>query len=433
MGLFYEDDPEYWHEAVLLYPAPDKCYHILSPDGDEYVEDVACLMGTGPSKTTHCKADGTAAPDLDGIFYRFREYPSLESLRAKVMSLHDSEGADVTVPSKVLLPSGAFMKWPEFVSIDDGGSGRARTRAKAIAGPSTPRKPAPLHTLRVSIGTPGKESEEEEPPEVVDPGETDVNRLWVTTEEVAGVIEAYTEVEMKSSDKVLGDKGLHKLASGEVVMVKRLTTDDLERERSNQAGSDARVLTPVKYDGKGNRHETFSSAIGRMRVEAIDDFPLRNERSLAWLLEYVSTHGVTFDGRQTKWAVEQKIEPDTVPYIMHDLIGFVIELGCSFDQLDVTNLASFELLGRLYQLIEETQGTLNTEGFEHFIGRDARAGVRRGIALAPRLVSDAVSDQARETEILKQRRKAREERSLAGAGGSGGKNKKKGKDDPQHP
>ena len=107
VGLFYEDDPEYWHEAVLLYPAPDRCYHILTPDGDEYVEDVACLMGTGPSKTTHCKADGTAPPDMDGIFYRFSDYPSLESLRAKVLSLHDSEGASVTVPSKVLLPSGA--------------------------------------------------------------------------------------------------------------------------------------------------------------------------------------------------------------------------------------------------------------------------------------------------------------------------------------
>ena len=97
-----------------------------------------------------------------------------------------------------------------------------------------------------------------------------------------------------------------------------------------------------------------------------------------------------------------------------------MELAATFDQADMTNMASFELIGRLYQMVEETRGTLSSEGFEHFIGRDAAAGVRRGIALAPKLVSGAISEQSKEVEILKQRRKAREEKTLAAATGNGG-------------
>ena len=129
---------------------------------------------------------------------------------------------------------------------------------------------------------------------------------------------------------------------------------------------------------------------------------------------------------------------DSPGYIMHDLIGYCVELGACYDQLDMVNLASMELLGRLYQLIEETKGSMSMEGFDHFVGRDLSAGLRRGIALAPKLAGEAVAGQANETEILKQRRKAREERALAaaggksggGGGGGGGGNNNNGKKDP---
>ena len=150
-----------------------------------------------------------------------------------------------------------------------------------------------------------------------------------------------------------------------------------------------------------------------MTEEPMSDFPLRSSRSLMWLLTYVRDHGTTFDGRQTRWATEQKIDADSAAYVYHDLIGFAIETGAVYDQLDLPNLASFELLGRVYQMIEETRGSMTTEGLEHYIGRDTTGGVRRGVALAPSLAEDTVSKQSKETELLKQRRKAREEKALA--------------------
>ena len=34
-ALFYPDDPEFWHEAIVLYAGPDKTHFILTPDWDD--------------------------------------------------------------------------------------------------------------------------------------------------------------------------------------------------------------------------------------------------------------------------------------------------------------------------------------------------------------------------------------------------------------
>ena len=251
-------------------------------------------------------------------------------------------------------------------------------------------------------------------------------KRWVAAE-TRGGIEKGTEIKFGKADIRMGDRGVHVLPSGESLCVMSAADQDAGEE---DAGLDNRVLDPVVFDQHGVRFQSFDAAVGRMKEEPLEDFPLRNRRSLMWLLTYVKSHGMTFDGRQTKWSTEQKIDPESVTYVMHDLVGYALELGATYDQLDLPNLASFELLGRLYQMIEETKGSLNLEGFDHFVGRDPTAGIRRGVALAPALAGDAIAEQAKETEILKQRRKAREERALSSAaGGKGGKKGDK-KQDP---
>ena len=97
---------------------------------------------------------------------------------------------------------------------------------------------------------------------------------------------------------------------------------------------------------------------------------------------------------------------------MHDLLGFCMELAHCYDQVDPLNLAALELIGRAYQIVEETSGSLQLEGFEHYVGRGG-AGLRRGIAMAPGLACHATEAQSRETAILKERRTAREEKAAA--------------------
>ena len=99
--------------------------------------------------------------------------------------------------------------------------------------------------------------------------------------------------------------------------------------------------------------------------------------------------------------------------VIHDILGSALEISLTYDQLDSSNLACLELIGRLYQTIEETNGTLSIEGLHHYFGRDTGSGLRRSIALAPGLARHAVDQQAKETAILKERRKAREEKDIA--------------------
>ena len=137
-----------------------------------------------------------------------------------------------------------------------------------------------------------------------------------------------------------------------------------------------------------------------------------------WLMRYVRDHGGTFDGRQTKWALEHKIERTSTAFLMHDLLGLALDLGVCYDQLDVANLGSFEVISRMYQLCEEKMGSLQVEGLEHYLGRDRTGGLKRGVALMPALAKHATDMQCKETEVLKQRRKAREEAAALKKGGN---------------
>ena len=180
----------------------------------------------------------------------------------------------------------------------------------------------------------------------------------------------------------------------------------------------------MTYDKRGKRCLDFEEGLKRMTSEPLEDFPLSGDRSLQWLFEYVRDHGGTFDSRHTKWLLEQGIEKDSMASVVHDVLGSALEISLVFDQVDGSNLACLEIIGRLYQTIEETCGPLVIEGLHHYLGKDQGAGFRRGIALAPQLARHAVDMQSKETAILKERRKAREEKQSAKEHGAKGGGKK---------
>eukprot|EP00959_Pyramimonas_sp_CCMP1952_P184805 3864190-Pyramimonas_sp.AAC.1 len=55
VSFYYEDDPNIWHERLLLWPCPGAfpktCWTCLTPDGDVYPEEMAAGPdGDGPSR-----------------------------------------------------------------------------------------------------------------------------------------------------------------------------------------------------------------------------------------------------------------------------------------------------------------------------------------------------------------------------------------------
>jgi hypothetical protein len=94
-------------------------------------------------------------------------------------------------------------------------------------------------------------------------------------------------------------------------------------------------------------------------------------------------------------------------------------LGC-FDQIQLGSLAGVEYLFRQLQATEEKyRDRVHKKGEDHssaeahfFTG----VGARQALCICPALTKYAAEEMAKESAILKERRKAREERTLAKPG-----------------
>ena len=105
----------------------------------------------------------------------------------------------------------------------------------------------------------------------------------------------------------------------------------------------------------------------------------------------------------------------------HELLATVLQLAVEYDQLCITELASFELLARRFQLWEqfhseelrvanagaEADGNLDIDECSAFMGRSGR---RTGCMVAPSLSEHVAAVLRDRAAILKERRKAKEER-----------------------
>ena len=89
--------------------------------------------------------------------------------------------------------------------------------------------------------------------------------------------------------------------------------------------------------------------------------------------------------------------------MVREPVGQVIEQGLCYDRLDLSNLACMEVASRLYQMVEDT---MEIEGADYHMGK--QDGARSGRAVAPVPSKHATEKLARDTEIIKQQRKARE-------------------------
>ncbi|CAK0813475.1 unnamed protein product [Prorocentrum cordatum] len=211
----------------------------------------------------------------------------------------------------------------------------------------------------------------------------DESDVWVAVEAV-GDVKGAAEVHLEDSGVVEGDRALIKLSpdvrafardvkGGVAMPAPRAGRADGDRGGKPAKADrllDARILSPVRYVTGGRRWGDFANFVGRRHGEPMEDFPLESERSTMWLMRCERGHGGTFDSRQTKWFLEHRIERATTARLMHDLLGLALDLDACYDQPGVANLGCIKRISRMYQLCEETTGSLQLEGLEHHLGRD---------------------------------------------------------------
>eukprot|EP00971_Amphidinium_carterae_P231263 4589295-Amphidinium_carterae.1 len=254
---------------LLLWPQLGASWLIQTPDGDEYVEDMLARGRDGPVRCMLIP-DGEVVPrSVRGRYYRYREAVPWEEFRQSVLRAKASITAE---------------GWPE-VSV------RHAVRWTGEA---------------VSIT--------ELLPEVVDPTPTETggDEEWVALETRGGLVKGQTvDVATKDprrGDRVLVQRGEQVLAVGVKGSVESVKGSDL---------GDQRLQPSVVMDAGGKRWIEFGEALKRMRQEPQSGWPLEGDRTTAWLLNYVYTHGGGFESRHTKWMVEQKIDKESTAAIIH--------------------------------------------------------------------------------------------------------------------
>ena len=121
-------------------------------------------------------------------------------------------------------------------------------------------------------------------------------------------------------------------------------------------------------------------------------------------------------GWHTKWRSDGKLDPSSHLVAFHAVSCQMVETMLCFDQLNGSNLATGELIMRQIMLTEERlKDKFATGGPDGFDEHHLYSGQKQRFSLCidPALSEWVAKEVAKESVVMKERRKAREERALA--------------------
>ena len=185
---------------------------------------------------------------------------------------------------------------------------------------------------------------------------------------------------------------------------------------------DARVLE-VSRDASGLRHKDFRSALEELTTSEWSGWPLTGPRTARWCLQYILDTDGAPRSRHTRWKRDANLGASDPGVMEHELILRAVEHAIVFDQINITEMACFELLLRRAQLTEfkHREAMLRSEGGDEedsflYLGVSSTRGQ---VMMCPELEEFVSSQLQREGSVMKERRKLTEERELVRQRGRG--------------
>ena len=178
---------------------------------------------------------------------------------------------------------------------------------------------------------------------------------------------------------------------------------------------DVRTLSVV-YDATGERFRDFGESIQHLETVVWPDTPVKGPATVLWVLKFMKTYGGTPTGWHQRWMTATRLQPTDAGVSLHESFSRMLELMICFDQLSVGALASAEFAVRQIQMVEEKWkekilGAVPESMQEsHLFSGTPTRGT---ICVCPDLQEYVSKELAKASSILKERRKAREERTLA--------------------
>ncbi|CAK0804487.1 unnamed protein product, partial [Prorocentrum cordatum] len=183
-------------------------------------------------------------------------------------------------------------------------------------------------------------------------------------------------------------------------------------------------------DAQQRYRRSFASALQDMKpVDFGKSWEIEGTRSTHYTAERIYEGNHSPVQRHCWWRSVMGLSATDVGVDEHLLLSQLLEVGMTIDQMQVCNLATFELLSQRYQMWESAYKDLLREvdtggsgGDDWLSERSLFLGVknlRSSAIVMPELEDYVARELAARAAVLKERRKAREEAALAKGEGTG--------------
>lgn len=153
-----------------------------------------------------------------------------------------------------------------------------------------------------------------------------------------------------------------------------------------------------------------------MQQDSFEDWVVAGPPVFLWGARFMLHQSGTPLGWHSKWKSDGKLQASEHLVIVHEQYCKFIQTMICYDQLNGANCACGELIMRQLMLVEErlkdrfTSASSDAADEAHLFGADLS---RANLCIAPALSEWVAEEVRKESLVLKERRKAREEHALS--------------------
>ncbi|CAK0895720.1 unnamed protein product, partial [Prorocentrum cordatum] len=387
--LDYGEAGEPWHERLILASLGGAKYLVLTPDEDMYEEEidtrsVADFRQAGPRGGLPA---GLGAAKGQPV-YRFTERPRGAALQSWIDAAEDQ--------AVELRAARGLAEEPEPPPLADGGapsgagaagSGATGERADWVCVvPEGDVKRGAVHSLPDSLDTPSENFMAFGQHGLYDLGRRGKSAVLVRLAPGETADEAMRAFVAAAAPEAVGGTP------------------------TPPPAEDARTLA-IKRDAAGRRFRDLKSVADSSERCEFEDWALSGPRTALYVVKEIAKQSGGPVQRHTTWKHENKLNDDEHSVVAHEMLSEILEMACTYDQVDVANLASMEALARHLQFLEhkikkKKETIKEFDSQDYYLGRTRRTG---GAIISPELLKWVAESAARDSAILKEERKAAEE------------------------
>ena len=184
----------------------------------------------------------------------------------------------------------------------------------------------------------------------------------------------------------------------------------------NDDSGDVRTL-PVLYDRQGQRFREFRQAASQCEHHSFAaDWPIPGPSTVMWVIKWMVARGGTPLAWHAAWKTNGRLQDSEAAVLHHESNCRILETILCYDQVNAGALAGLELVCRQIQICEDKlahrfDDTQGDAGSDYYLMSGAQS--RSQLCICLELRAWIASEVQKESSVLKERRKAREERVLA--------------------